>query len=199
MFVDGDAQAMSGDAQPALVNMNITGGDAFRVLSVPILRGRNFTEEEATTPNNSVLVSRSAADKLWPGENPLGRRIRPEIAEQDTLTFSVVGVVGDMTQNDWREAGEAVVYFPLTGPSATSWGRRVSGYVGSPAYVIKSSRAASLKREVRAIVHDVAPEAPVYREFTMEFLARRSMTLQNAGRRAESAHPRLTNARAAVL
>jgi len=32
-----------------------------------------------------------------------------------------------------------------------------------------------LKREVRALVHDVAPEAPVYREFTMEFLARRSM------------------------
>jgi putative ABC transport system permease protein len=33
-----------------------------------------------------------------------------------------------------------------------------------------------LTREVRAIVHEVAPEAPVYREYTMEFLARRAMT-----------------------
>jgi len=47
--------------------------------------------------------------------------------------------------------------------------------MGSPAYVVKSSRAESLKREVRALVREVAPEAPVYREFTMEFLARRSM------------------------
>ncbi len=47
--------------------------------------------------------------------------------------------------------------------------------MGSPAYVVKSPRAETLKRDVRAIVHEVAPEAPVYREFTMEFLARRSM------------------------
>ena len=47
--------------------------------------------------------------------------------------------------------------------------------MGSPAYVVKSPRAEMLKREVRALVHEVAPEAPVYREFTMEFLARRSM------------------------
>jgi FtsX-like permease family len=45
----------------------------------------------------------------------------------------------------------------------------------SPAYVVKSPRAESLKDEVRALVHEVAPEAPVYREYTMEFLARRSM------------------------
>jgi len=47
--------------------------------------------------------------------------------------------------------------------------------MGSPAYVVKSSRAASLGREVRELVRQIAPEAPVYREYTMEFLARRSL------------------------
>jgi putative ABC transport system permease protein len=61
------------------------------------------------------------------------------------------------------------VYFPLTGPEPTAWA------MGSPAYVVKSPRAASLGREVRELVRQVAPEAPVYREFTMEFLAQRSM------------------------
>ncbi len=75
----------------------------------------------------------------------------------------------DVKQNDWREPGEAVVYFPLTGPSADLWG------MSSPAYVVKSPRAESLTREVRELVREVAPEAPVYREYTMEFLARRSM------------------------
>jgi ABC-type antimicrobial peptide transport system permease subunit len=47
--------------------------------------------------------------------------------------------------------------------------------MGSPAYVVKSPRARSLGREVRDLVRQVAPEAPVYREFTMDYLAQRSM------------------------
>jgi len=80
-----------------------------------------------------------------------------------------VGVVEDVKQFDWRDAGEAAVYFPLTGPMADIWG------MGSPAYVVKSPRAGSLQPEVRELVRQVAPEAPVYREYTMAFLAQRSM------------------------
>jgi predicted permease len=160
---------MSSDAQAILLDMNFTGGDYFRAMSIPLLQGRTFSTEEAFTPNSNVVISRSAAEKLWPKQNPLGRRIRPRFGSQDTLTFTVVGVVGDVKQDDWRNAGEAIVYFPLTGPTATAWG------MGSPAYVVKSPRAESLKREVRALVREVAPEAPVYREYTMEFLARRSI------------------------
>jgi putative ABC transport system permease protein len=83
--------------------------------------------------------------------------------------FTVVGVVQDVKQDDWRSAGEAAVYFPLTGPTPRAWA------LGSPAYVVKSSRASSLGNEVRELVRQVAPEAPVYRDFTMEFLAQRSM------------------------
>jgi putative ABC transport system permease protein len=160
---------MSGDAQPHLLDINFTGGDYFKAMGIPLLRGRAFGNEEATTPNTNIVISRSAAEKLWPNENPLGRRIRPQFGNQDTLTFTVVGVVGDVKQDDWRTAGEAIVYFPLTGPTATAWG------MGSPAYVVKSARAETMTPEVRAIVREFAPEAPVYREFTMEFLARRSM------------------------
>jgi predicted lysophospholipase L1 biosynthesis ABC-type transport system permease subunit len=77
--------------------------------------------------------------------------------------------VEDVKQDDWRQPGESIMYFPLTGPTAEAWG------MGSPAYVVKSPRAESLQPEVRALVREIAPEAPVYREFTMEFLARRSM------------------------
>jgi ABC-type lipoprotein release transport system permease subunit len=122
------------------------------------------------TPNSNVVVSRSTAEKLWPGGNPLGRTFRPTgFAGLDTVAFTVVGVVEDVKQDDWRQPGEAVVYFPLTGPSRTAWS------VGSPAYVVKSSRADQLEPEVRDLVRQIAPEAPVYREYTMEFLARRSM------------------------
>ena len=52
--------------------MNFTGGDYFRAMGIQLLQGRAFTDEEAVTPNNSVIISRSAAEKLWPGQNALG-------------------------------------------------------------------------------------------------------------------------------
>jgi len=159
----------SGEGGGTLINMNFTGGDYFRALGISLLQGRTFTNDEAVTPNSNVVISRSAAEKLWPGQTPLGRRIRPRFGGQDTLAFTVVGVVEDVKQNDWREAGQALIYFPLTGPTARAWG------MGSPAYVVKTPRAEMLKGEVRNLVREIAPEAPVYREYTMEFLSRRSM------------------------
>jgi predicted permease len=151
----------------ALVDQNFTGGDYFNVMGISLLRGRPFTNDEAITPNSNIVVSRSAAERLWPNQDPIGQRIRR--AAGAVQWFTVVGVVEDVKQDDWREAGEAVAYFPLTGPTPDAWA------MGSPAYVVKSPRAASLGREVRDLVRQVAPEAPVYREYTMEFLAQRSM------------------------
>jgi putative ABC transport system permease protein len=159
--------SMAPEGGGALLDQNFTGGDYFRVMGIDLLLGRQFTPDEAFTPNSSAIISQSAAARLWPDRDPLGQRIR---RTGDTPQwFTVVGVAEDVKQNDWREAGEAVVYFPLTGPTPTSWA------MGSPAYVVKSPRAGSLGREVRELVRQVAPEAPVYREFTMEFLAQRSM------------------------
>jgi predicted lysophospholipase L1 biosynthesis ABC-type transport system permease subunit len=105
---------------------------------------------------------------MWPGQDALGKQMMRRM--DDTLRiFTVVGVVADVKQDDWRDAGQALVYFPLTGPTRNMWA------LGSPAYVIKSPRAASLTREVREQVRQIAPEAPVYREYTMDFLAQRMM------------------------
>jgi putative ABC transport system permease protein len=158
--------AMTDDGGGVILDQNFTGGDYFRAMGIGLRAGRNFTEAEAVTPNSNVIISKSAAEKLWPGGNALGQRIR---RPRTTQWFTVVGIVNDVKQDDWRDAGEAAVYLPLTGPEPRSWA------MGSPAYVVKSSRAANLTREVRELVRQVAPEAPVYREFTMEFLAKRSM------------------------
>jgi predicted permease len=162
-------EGMSGDHDGVLLNLNFTGGDYFRAMGIKLLQGRTFTNDEAITPNSNVILSRSAAEKLWPGQSALGRTIRPRFGSQDTLAYTVIGVVHDVKQLDWRDPGQALVYFPLTGPTPQSWG------MGSPAYVVKTSRAEVLRDQVRRLVREVTPEAPVYREYTMEFLARRSM------------------------
>jgi hypothetical protein len=160
---------MGGDAGGVLLGVNFTGGDYFRAMGIHLLQGRIFSNDEAVTPNSSVIVSRSAAAKLWPYASALGQQIRRAGNADSLPPFTVVGVVDDVKQDDWRQEGQAVIYLPLTGPTPTAWG------MGSPAYVVTSPRAASLGREVRELVRQIAPEAPVYREYTMEFLARRSM------------------------
>jgi hypothetical protein len=157
---------MPDDGGGTLLDQNFAGGDYFRAMGINQLSGRSFTDDEAMMPNSNVVISRSAAQQLWPDQNAVGQRIR---RPGTTQWYTVIGVVNDVKQGNWREAGEAIVYFPLTGPTPTSWA------MGSPAYVVQTPRAASLTPEVRALVKEIAPEAPVYREFTMEFLAQRSM------------------------
>jgi predicted permease len=161
--------AMSQESGGTLLDINFTGGDYFRAAGITLVQGRTFTNDEAVTPNSNIVISRSTAERLWPGQSPLGQRLRRAGNTSLSQPFTVVGVVEDVKQNDWRDAGEAAVYFPLTGPVVQAWA------LTSPAYVVKSPRADSLLREVRDLVRQVAPEAPVYREFTMEFLAQRSM------------------------
>lgn len=158
---------MPDDGGGHLLDLNFAGGDYFKAIGIRLLQGRTFLESEAVTPNSNVIVSKAAAEKLWPNQDAVGQRVRRPGPNQ--AWYTVVGVVNDVKQDDWREAGEAIVYFPLTGPAPQAWA------IGTPAYVVKSPRAGAMIKEVRDLVKQVAPEAPVYREFTMEFLAHRSM------------------------
>jgi putative ABC transport system permease protein len=162
---DGMSEADGGK----LLNVTFSGGDYFRTMGIDLLKGRDFLREEAEVPNTNMIVSRAAAERMWPGQDPIGRQLRRVGSPAMPMSFTVVGMVEDVKQDDWRQAGEALAYLPLTGPTPQLWG------MGSPAYVVKSPRAATIGPEVREQVRQIAPEAPVYREFTMEFLARRSM------------------------
>jgi ABC-type antimicrobial peptide transport system permease subunit len=147
-------------AEPPGVKYAGVGGAYFRAMGIDLLRGRVFErlEEETGVPN--VIISRSAAELFFPGEDPLGQRVRP--ANDADTWFTVVGVVEDVLLDDLRRAApEPMVYLPTTALS--------------PAIVLRSTRADDLAPEVRALIREVMPESPMYRIFTMERLAANSM------------------------
>ncbi len=159
------SDAMRGSDATSLVGVTFTAGDYFRTMGIAVLRGHPFTEAEATSSGH-VVVSRTMAEALWPGQDPIGHRIE---MEGDTTWFTVTGEVDDVLQDDFRQKPAPMFYLPMVGPTPRSWA------VSSPAYVVKTGRAETIAPEVRALVHQVAPEAPMYRVFTMAQLARRSM------------------------
>jgi putative ABC transport system permease protein len=162
-------EKMGDDPRAATPRINRTwaGGDYFKAMGIKVLAGEVFASRDLAATAGKVVVSRSAANILWPGEAAVGRRLRPE--GNNLPWMNVIGVVEDVMQTNFRTAPRPLVYFPLVGPAPLSWA------LGSPAYVIKTPRAEVIAPEVRALVREVAPNAPMYRVFTMAGLAADSM------------------------
>ncbi len=151
----------------ALLSFTWSAGDYFQSMDIEVLRGRTFTAEDHTSQLGNILVSHSAADQIWPGQEAIGQRL--QMADQETWE-TVVGVVDDVMQYSFRQAPEPMVYFPLVGQDPDN--RRT---LSSPAYVVKSPRAGVIASDIRALVRQVAPNAPMYRMYTMQGLAADSM------------------------
>lgn len=161
----------NGTEPGTLLSFTQSAGDYFRTLGIDVLAGRTFTPEDNTSQLGNILISRSAAELLWPGEDPIGKRLRDADPEADPETWeTVVGVVDDVLQYGFRRPAEPMIYFPLVGQDVEN-----SRPIGSPGYVVKTARAEEIAPEVRALVREVSPFAPMYRVYTMEQLAERSM------------------------
>jgi predicted permease len=149
-----------------LLGYTWAAGDYHGTMGIDVLEGRPFERADQTSGLGNVVVSRAAADLLWPGQDAIGRRVRLREAEP---WETVVGVVEDVMQYGFRNEPQPLVYYPLVGQGP---GSRV---VSSPAYVVKTGRADDIAGEIRALAREVAPTAPMYRVFTMAGLAAQSM------------------------
>ncbi len=166
--VHTEATVAAGQDDGTLANVTFTAGDYFQTMGIDLLGGRLFTADDHSTSLGNVLVSESAATLLWPGRDPVGQRIR---RGTDRDWDTVVGVVEDVLQDGLQGAPEPLIYLPMVDTLAGG-GRAVS----SPAYVVRSPRVdSSLEADIRALVRAVAPEAPMYRVFTMARLVEDSM------------------------
>jgi len=145
-----------------LLGFTSVAGDYFQTMGIRLLAGRALTEQDQLTDLGHVVINRSAANLLWPGQSPIGHRLK---REDVPVWETVVGVVEDVMQDNFRDPAPPAVYYPLVGQPPATW------QVSSPAYVIKTPRAETIAPVVRALVREVAPGAPMYRVYTMDGLA----------------------------
>ena len=109
------AAAARGDEELS-VPLEIGDAGYFRSLGIPIVRGRGFTPEDREDQPQVAVVSAAIAQRLWPDEDPIGKRIR--YWGPDTLTWrTVVGVAGDIRYRALRES-TATIYLPWRQTSA---------------------------------------------------------------------------------
>ncbi len=140
------------------------GPDYFRTLGATVLTGREFRDSDSATGAPVVIVNQRFASKYWPGENPLGKRLRlfdrktPK-GDDEGPWRTVVGVVSDIAQNEIaRPESNDLVYEPYRQRIVGTM--RMMARTGIP----PSSLAAAIRREIQTI----DPEITVWSVATLD-------------------------------
>jgi predicted permease len=107
-FVEGASGAEGDRQETALIYAD---PDFFRTLRIPLLGGRSFEPGDDHDRPNVALVNRSFAEHYWPGQNPLGRRLR--LHETEGPRLEIVGVVADSKYYAVAEGRSHCVFVPL--------------------------------------------------------------------------------------
>jgi predicted permease len=127
---------------PPNTDVTSVSPDYFKVIGVPLLRGRVFTNADRDTANIPAIVSRRLAETHWAGRDPVGDQVS---INNGRRWLTVVGVVGDVRQNGPAQNITDEIYVPfLVAP--TSDMRVLVQTPGSPATV-----AAALRGGVRSL------------------------------------------------
>ncbi len=142
------------NAQPQTAKM-VVDGDYFRTMRIPILEGRSFSQADKRL---LIVINKTFADRYFPGESPLGRRIDAwgGFAE-------VVGVVGDIRRLALEDEPEPQIYMNLE--QAMPWVTFVVRTGGDPTKLFGG---------VKAQVYAVDPQQPVSGVGTLDDLVVRS-------------------------
>jgi len=144
--IPGREPATPGNEPVWLVRMATPG--YFATLGIPILRGRGIEWTDGPDDPRVVVISRTAANRFWPDQDPLGRTV---LMDEDG-PWTVVGVVGDVRSLEVTTDVEPEAYFPHA-----QWTRNTM-----TVEVLQAGAAPGLVGSLRDLVRELDPNLPVY-------------------------------------
>jgi predicted permease len=119
----------------------------FSAIQIPLVRGRIFTLEERLERGHVTVISQSAAQLCFPGEDPIGKHLKVSLDDQ---VYEVVGVVGD-TRWSISQPMNPTFYQPLYG----------TGQTGATIVIRSARNVETLAVPVEKIIGQMDPDLPV--------------------------------------
>ncbi len=140
----------------------------FEAMRIPVLRGRDIDERDVAGAQRVAVVSRSMAERHWPGEDAIGKHIAYSGIKEGSKPdwIEIVGIVGDIKHRGLDIDSRPEIYVPVYQPLYAS--RPVPPLSLFVAVRTRSGGAASLAPAVRREVLAVDPDQPVANMKTME-------------------------------
>lgn len=134
--------------------LEVVTRDYFAVLNRPPIAGRVFDQRDRADSLPVALVNQSFAARLWPGEDPLGKRIRR--SEDGAVWATVIGVVPDLNLRGVGNTGSDSGWYLLQDQVSWGWLELLVRTQGDPAALIGAVRAAVAAVDPDQPVHSIA-------------------------------------------
>jgi putative ABC transport system permease protein len=175
----GRSFVIRGEAAPApgrepQAEIRIVNEDYFRALRIPLARGRVFAETDRIDSPKVVIVNETLARRFFPGQDPIGRRIRvqsfgPEVpADDPSQWLEVVGIARDVRHYGLARPPEPELYFPYR-----------QGPMDLVCLAVRTTQdPEALGKSLREAVWAIDADQPVLGLMSLERLAAESVTLQ---------------------
>jgi predicted permease len=154
------------EGRPASTDINVAdtriiSTDYFHVMGIPLARGRFFTDQDGAQPPALVIVNQTLAFKVWPGMDPLGKRIR---LRSDTPWLSVIGVVADVRNHGSNAPTKPEMYFLDTDQPFGLWAD-----LRSMNLVVRTAVGPEqIVSPISAALKQMDPELPIYKVSTLD-------------------------------
>jgi putative ABC transport system permease protein len=135
--------------------------DFFATLRLPVVRGRAFTEADRAGSPPVVIINETAARRMWPGQDPLGKRLTSANPRGAT---TVIGIAADVRARGVAQPAAPTFYIPLAQLEEEAWRWAPTMYVA----VRTPGDPASLGPAVRRVIAAIDPGIPLFSTSTME-------------------------------
>jgi predicted permease len=174
-----DKNAAESERVPTAESSTVTP-EYFRVLKIPLIRGRVFTEADDSKGQPVALINETLARRYWHDEDPVGQQIRltsGQSANKATNPWrTIVGVTGDIKSDGFEAASAPYLYFPAYQSPSYS----------SVVYLRTAADPGTLGDTIRREVQAIDPSVPVFAVRTMDeviakYLASRRFALELLG------------------
>jgi len=152
--IEGRPALKAGEAP--LADLQVASDGLFRTLTIPVLDGRDFSEQDGPEAPRVVLVSRAMAARFWPDRSPLGQSLKLGAPASDQPWTTVVGVVGDVKQNWWDPQPRPTLYMPHR-QLARAWMNVAVRTSSDPLASVPAIRAAAQGIDPEVALRDIQP------------------------------------------
>jgi putative ABC transport system permease protein len=132
------------------------GPDYFKVMSIPLLKGRSFTDRDTADSPGVVIISESFARIAWPNQDPIGKRMN--IGFGGETWREVVGVVSDIKHQEIGEPSSVSLYQPFL-----QVGDKRRWFIADLSFVVRTAaEPESFASTLRSELANIDKDLPLY-------------------------------------
>jgi putative ABC transport system permease protein len=160
----------SGEQTPCVPTVTAAPG-FFEALRIKV-RGRTLTWSDFDQRSQAAVITKALADRMWPGEDPIGKGIRTWGPDEKSW-YRIVGVVPELRAEALDQKPTEAVFYPATSFSPNTR----DGSFNDLAYLVrvKSGNPLALVPTIRRILNEMSPRTPFMEPRTMDSIVAQSM------------------------